>query len=149
MRKMCSTNYLRFSFKKHVPSQVLKDFSVENLETNPSTFLSKFSSEIYIFRIIDYWGSTLTLYLTPGAFSLVSVHFLSVFFLSFFLSSFFLFILVFFFTDTNDSKDIREGRENHYLSCIPLPPAHKHSFISSRFLSLVFNQSICNYQTDS
>ena len=49
MRKMCSTNYLRFSFKKHVPSQVLKDFSVENLETNPSTSLSKlFSRCIYI-----------------------------------------------------------------------------------------------------
>ena len=34
---------LVFFFGKHVPSQVLKGFSNENLETNPSTFLSKFS----------------------------------------------------------------------------------------------------------
>ena len=31
-----------------------KDFSVENLETTPSIFLSKFSSEIYLSRIINY-----------------------------------------------------------------------------------------------
>ena len=31
----CSIHYLHFSFEKHVPSQVLKDFSVENLETTP------------------------------------------------------------------------------------------------------------------
>ena len=29
----CSIHYLHFSFEKHVPSQVLKDFSVENLES--------------------------------------------------------------------------------------------------------------------
>ena len=39
-----------YLFEKHVPSQVLKDFSVENLET----FLLKFSSEIYLSRIINY-----------------------------------------------------------------------------------------------
>ena len=44
-------------FEKHVPSQVLKDLSVENLETTPSTVLSKFSFEIYLSRIIDYLGS--------------------------------------------------------------------------------------------
>ena len=45
-------------------SQVLKNFSVENLETTPSTFTSKFSSKIYSSRIIYYWGSIFTLYLT-------------------------------------------------------------------------------------
>ena len=74
----------RFSFEKYVPSQVLKDFSVEDPETTPSTFLSKFYSEIYLSRIINYWGSIFTLYLTSGAFNLVCV--LSVFFFSFFLS---------------------------------------------------------------
>ena len=79
--KICSIHYLYFSFEKHVPSQVLKDFSVEDLETIPRTFLSKFSSEIHLSRIINYWGSIFTSYLTEGTFSLVCV--LSVF-LSFF-----------------------------------------------------------------
>ena len=35
--------------------QVLKDFSVENLKTILSTFLSKLSSKIYLSRIISYW----------------------------------------------------------------------------------------------
>ena len=35
LRKICSIHYLHFSFEKHVPSQVLKDYSVENLETTP------------------------------------------------------------------------------------------------------------------
>ena len=35
LRKNCSIHYLHFSFEKHVPSQVWKDFSVENLETTP------------------------------------------------------------------------------------------------------------------
>ena len=61
LRKICLIHhYLHFSFEKYVPSQVLKDFSVENLETTPSTFLSKFSSEIYLSRIINYWGSIFT-----------------------------------------------------------------------------------------
>ena len=77
----CSIHYLHFSFEKHVPSQVLKDFSVENLETIPNTFLSKFSSKIFLSRIINYWGGIFTLYLMWG--TLV----LSVFF-SFFLSFF-------------------------------------------------------------
>ena len=55
----------------YLPSKVLKDFSVENLETTPSTFLSKFSCEIYLHRVF-------TLYLTWGTFSLVCN--LSVFF---------------------------------------------------------------------
>ena len=40
-------------------------------------------------------------------------------------------------------------RGNHFFLCIPLPPAYKHPFSSSRFLSLVFNQSICNDQIDN
>ena len=44
--KTCSIHYFHFSFESHVLSQVLKDFSVENLETTYST-LSKFSNEIY------------------------------------------------------------------------------------------------------
>ena len=100
LRKKCSIHYLHFSFEKYAPSQVLKDFSVENVKTIPNTFLSKFSSEIYLSRIINYWGSVLhTSYLTWGALSLVCV--LSVFF--FFLSSFsFLFLPL---TDTNDSQN--------------------------------------------
>ena len=70
-----------------------------------------------------------------------------VFFCVFFFVLFFVFLSVFSLSDTNDSKDNREGRGNHYFSCIPLPPAHKHSFGSSRFLLLVSNQSICNYQS--
>ena len=43
LRKNMLNSLLVFFFGKHVPSQVLKGFSNENLETNPSTFLSKFS----------------------------------------------------------------------------------------------------------
>ena len=45
---------LAFSFEKHVPSQVMKELSIEILETTPSTFLSKFYSEIYLSQIICY-----------------------------------------------------------------------------------------------
>ena len=54
---------MHFSFEKHVPSPVVKDFSVENLETTPSISLSKFRlKSIYLgFLIIgvvflDYNG---------------------------------------------------------------------------------------------
>ena len=57
-------HYLHFSFERHVLSQVLKDFSVENLKTTPSTFVSNFFCEIYLSRIIKYWASIFTLYLT-------------------------------------------------------------------------------------
>ena len=33
--KICLIHYLHFAFEKHVPCQVLKGFSVENLETTP------------------------------------------------------------------------------------------------------------------
>ena len=57
-----------------------------------TTFLWKFSSEIYLSRSINYWGSIFTLCLTWGAFNLVCV--LSVFF--FFLSFFFFFFYRYF-----------------------------------------------------
>ena len=144
--KICSIHYLHFFVEKHVPSQILKDFSVENLDTTPSTFHSKFCSEIYLSQIINYWGSIFTLYLTWEALSLVCVLSVFFFFLSLFL--FFLFLLVFSLPDTNNSLDSRERRGN-YFSCFPLPPAHEHSFSCSRFLPLLFNQSVCNYQIDS
>ena len=103
------------------------------------SYFQHFSLEIffwYLFsRIIDYWGSIFTLYLASGAFSLVVFY---PYFFSFFL---FLFLSVFSLTDTNDSKDSREGRGNTYFSSFPFPPAHEHSFSSSRFLPLVFNRS--------
>ena len=121
--KIFSAHYFHSSFENHVPFQVLEDFSVENLETTPSTFLSKFSSKIHLSRIINYWGSIFTLYLTWGAFSLVFV--LSVFF-PFFLSSFLIFYWYF-----------------HWQTL------KIHRISSPRFLPLLFNQSICTYQTDS
>ena len=141
MRKICSIHYLDFSFEKHVHFQVLKDFSVENLETTPSIFLSIFFREIYLSRIINYWVSVFTSYLTWWAFSLVCV--LSVFFLYLFF-----FLSVFSWIDTNDSQDSRAGRRNHYF-CFLLPLANKHLFISSRFLSFLLTQSLCNYQANS
>ena len=38
---MCSIHFLHFAFEKHVPSQVLKDFSVENLETTARSIYLK------------------------------------------------------------------------------------------------------------
>ena len=82
--KICSIHYLHFSFEKHVPSQVFKDFSVENLETTPSKFSPQnIFSEIYLSLIINYWGSIFTFYLTWGAFSLVCAVSVFSFFLIF------------------------------------------------------------------
>ena len=69
--KKCLIHYLHFSFEKNAAFQVLKDFSVENFETTPSTFLPKFSSEIHLSLIINYRCSIFTLYLTLGVLSLV------------------------------------------------------------------------------
>ena len=77
-----------FFKKKHVNSQVLKDFSVENLEGTSSTFLSKFSSEIYL-SLINYCSSIFTPYLSCGAFSLICFYPCLFFFLSFFFFFFF------------------------------------------------------------
>ena len=85
----------------------LKDFSVENLETTHSTFLSKFSSEIYLSRIINYWGSIFTLYLKEEAFRFVCVPSTFLFFLLLF--SFYINI---FLRDTYYSQDSRELRGN-------------------------------------
>ena len=74
---------------------------------------------------------------------------LSVFFSFFLSSSSFLFLSVYSLTDTNESQDSWEQRENYCFSCFLLPPAHEYSLSSSRFLPLLFNRSICNYQTDS
>ena len=70
-------------------------------------------------------------------FDLRSIH---LFFLSFFLL-FFLFLSVFSLIDTNNSKDSKEGGGNSYF-CFPLPPAHKHSFSSSRLQPVLYNRSI-------
>ena len=77
-----------FFFKKHVNSQVFKDFSVENLEGTSSTFLSKFSSEIYL-SLINYCSSIFTPYLSCRAFSLICFYPCLFFFLSFFFFFFF------------------------------------------------------------
>ena len=95
-------------------------------------------SQIYLPRMVNYWCGILTLYITWGALSF------GVFF--FFLSCFFLFLSV---LDRHQRFIRWDSRGNNYFSCFPLPPANKHSFDSSRFLPLIFNRSICNYQTDS
>ena len=144
VRKNMFNSLLTFFYENYVPFQVLKDFSVENFKNTPSTFFLNFFSEIYLSRIINYCCSIFTLYLTLKAFGLVCL--LSAFFLVF------LFLLIFFFfflTDTSDPQDSIEWRVNHYFSCFPLPLAHEYAFNSSRFLSLLFNRSICNYRTDS
>ena len=114
--KICWIHYLHFSLETHISSY----FSAENLETTPSIFLSKFSSEIYLARIINYWGSTARS-VQLGLRSICN------FFLSLFLF-FSNFLSVFSLTDTNNSQDSREGRGNHYFSFLPLPAAHEHSF---------------------
>ena len=62
LRKNIFNSLLVFSFEKHVLSQVLKTFSVENLETTPSTYLSKFSCEIYLSRITNVRSVQFVLY---------------------------------------------------------------------------------------
>ena len=123
--------------------QVLKDFSIENLETTLGTFLSKFSSEIYLPGIIigvvflhcisSVWGAVIFFGLYP--------HFLS--FLFYFSIGIFLDITHFTLTFHRIA-----GKEEGII-IFQLPPAHEHSFNSSRFLPLLFNWSICNCQTCS
>ena len=101
LRKNTLNSFLpEFSFEKHVLSQVLKDFSVENLETTACTFLSKFFCEIYLSQFIYHWGSNVTLYLVRGAISFVCV--LSVFLPFFILFFYFLLFFVFSLIDTNN-----------------------------------------------
>ena len=83
---------------------------------------SRNCSQISISEIINYWGSTLTLYLKWGAFSLVCV--VSVFF-SLFISLFFTFSIGLFLD--RHSRSIRwDGRGNHYFSCFLLPLTNNH-----------------------
>ena len=128
---------MHFSFEKHVPSQVLKDFSVENLETTPRSIYL----DLLIIGIVFWYYTQREVH---------SVWFvLYPYFFSFFLSSYFLFLPVFSLIETNDSWDRWDGRGNHYFSRFPLPPANEYSFNSTRFMLLIFTLSICNYQTDS
>ena len=62
LRKDMFNSVLTIFFWKSLPAQVLKLFSAENLETTPNNFLSKFSPDIYLSRIINYWGSIFTFY---------------------------------------------------------------------------------------
>ena len=62
LKKNMFNPLLAFFFCKTAPSQVLKCFSVENQETNPSTFLSKFFRDIYLSQIVNYWGIIFTLH---------------------------------------------------------------------------------------
>ena len=48
--KICSIHYLHFSFEKHVPSQVMKDFYDENVETTPRALYL----ELLIIGIVIY-----------------------------------------------------------------------------------------------
>ena len=96
--KICSIHCLHFAFEKH---QVLKDFSLENLETSPR------------YGIINYWGSILTLYITWG--TLVWFVFYPYFFLSFFLSCFFFFFYWYFPRQTLTSHKIGRERESLFF----------------------------------
>ena len=107
------------------------------------SFLSKFSSEIYLPGIIigvvflpcisSVWGAVIFFVLYP--------HFLS--FLFYFSIGIFLEITHFTLTFHRIA-----GKEEGII-IFQLPPAHEHSFNSSRFLPLLFNWSICNCQTCS
>ena len=67
---------------------------------------------------------------------------------SFFLSCFFSFSIGI-FRDRHWRFISWDMRGNNYVSCFPLPPGNENLFNSSRFLSLIFTRSICNYQIDS
>ena len=103
-------------------------------------YSQQFSLESFFLRSIYLQLLIIELvYLMGVVFSLVWV--VSVFFLPF--------LLAFFLADTTDSEHSRHVKENDCFVCFLLPPAHKHSFRSSKFLPLLFSQSISNYQADS
>ena len=78
-------------------------------------------------------------------FSLCSIRI----FFSFFLSSFLSFSIGIFF-DKHKRFTGLQGRERELLFFLFTTSTHSwHSFSSSWFLPLLFNRSICNYQTDS
>ena len=136
LRKNMFNSLLIFFFcEKLVHSQVLKDFSFENLETTSSTFLSKCSCEIHLLWII----SIFTLYLTSGALSLVCVSF---FFFSFCIRIW-------------QALAIHRiaGKEEEIVIFLvfyfhPLTNSHLVHRDFNHF-STFFPRSICNNQTDS
>ena len=109
LRKKMFNLLLAFFF-----SQVLKDFSVENLETTLGTFLSKFSSEIYLPGIIigvvflhcisSVWGAVFFFF-----FCVVSAF-------SFFVLLFYRYFPWHYAFHINISQDSWEGKGNHYFS---------------------------------
>ena len=127
--------------KHYVPSQVLKDFSVENLENFPVLYSQNF---ILKFLYLELLIIGEVFFIIPDVRSVHLVCVLSLFF-SFF---FFLFLSVFSMRDTNGLEDSMERRGNHF-SYFPLLPGHEYSFGSSKFLPLLFDRCICNYQSDS
>ena len=137
---------MHFSFENFVPFQVFKDFSVENLETIPSILPSNFFSEIYLSRIINYWGSIFTLYLTRGTFSLVCV--LSVFFLSFVLLFFFFYR--YFPWQALTIHKITRNKEGIIIFLVfhfyQLTSIH---LVDQDFYHFFFIDLFCNYQSDS
>ena len=129
-RKKYSSIFLRknmfnFCFEKHVPSQVFIGFSVDNLETTPSNFLSKFVSE--------------TLYLT-----LVCV--VSVFF--FFLLFFFSFYWYFPWQTLTIHRIAGMGEGIIVFLVSHIHPLTNIYLVHGDFYHLFF-ASIFNYETDS
>ena len=120
--------------KQYVPSQVLKDFSVENLENIPVFYSQNFISK---FLYLELLIIGVVFFIIPDV---SSVHL-------YFFIFFFLFLSIFSLKDTNGLEDSRERIGNHF-SCFPLLHSHEYSFGSSKFL-LLFNRYICNYQSDS
>ena len=113
-------------------------------ETIPSSFLSKFSFEIYLSPIINYWGRVFNIYLKWEAFSLVCV--LSLFF---FLSSFFSFSIGIFLWQTLTIHRIVGKAEGiiiflyfHFYPVTNIYRVHRDFY----HFALLFNRSICNYQ---
>ena len=135
-RKNMWNSLLAFFFWKAWTSSSFQKFLWWKSRNYSQQFsLESFFSESYLSPIINYWGSI------PNG---VSVQF-GLGCISFFLP----FLLAFFLADTNDSEDSRHVKENECFVCFLLPPAHKHSFSSSKFLPIFFSQSISNYQADS
>ena len=132
---LCSTYYLDFSFENHLRSQVLKDFSVENIETTPENFLLKFQADIYFSQIFNC-GSIYTIYPQRGK-RLV---------LFFFSPYFFNFFLVVSLTNTNIKKlgNIRE------VSILPkmiawCPTSLRKSITTPlKFLSKIYFSQVIN-----
>ena len=61
LRRHMFTLFPIFFLGTHVPSQLLRDFSVENLETTPNTFPLKLQSNIFLSQVIN-WVGIYTLY---------------------------------------------------------------------------------------